>query len=166
VLEQIEPGHPVAVAVAQVLGLSLGEFETARIVGDMFGPDALTRRRLGQKSFKSLVLTAYRRRCAITGDRIQPVLEAAHILPVEIGGEHRLDNGLLLRSDVHTLFDAGYLTVDTKHRLRVSHLIRERWDNGVEFYARERQPIALPERRADWPSQEFLEWHNDVRFLG
>jgi putative restriction endonuclease len=125
-LDQLELGHPVAVAVAKMLGASLGELGTARIIGEMFGADASSRRRLGQKSFKSMVLTAYQRCCAITGDRIQPVLEAAHILPVERGGEHRLDNGLLLRSDVHTLFDAGYLTIDTRHRLRVSPLIRER----------------------------------------
>ena len=56
-----------------------------------------------------VVLDAYDRRCAITGSRIQPVLQAAHVQPLPVGGEHRLDNGLLLRSDIHTLFDLGYL---------------------------------------------------------
>jgi hypothetical protein len=46
-----------------------------------------------------VVLDAYHRRCAVTGTHIPPVLQAAHIRPVEHGGEHRLDNGLLLRSD-------------------------------------------------------------------
>ncbi|MEV4473927.1 HNH endonuclease signature motif containing protein [Nonomuraea sp. NPDC049504] len=66
----------------------------------------------------AVVLHAYERRCAISGDRIRPVLQAAHIRPVAVGGEHRLDNGLLLRSDVHTLFDRGYLAVDPKPAFR------------------------------------------------
>jgi putative restriction endonuclease len=41
------------------------------------------------------------------------------------GGEHRLDNGLLPRSDVHTLFDRGYLAVDSRHRLLVSPRLHE-----------------------------------------
>lgn len=44
------------------------------------------------------------------GEKIPPVLQAAHIRPVTEGGRHRVDNGLLLRSDVHTLFDKGSLT--------------------------------------------------------
>ena len=66
---------------------------------------------LGQAAFKALVQEAYGRRCAVTGDKIVPVLQAAHIRPVTAEGENRVDNGLLLRSDVHTLFDRGYLGV-------------------------------------------------------
>lgn len=67
-----------------------------------------------------MVGDTYHWRCAITGAKIRPVLEAAHILPVSpvYGGENRLDNGLLLRSDVHRMFDLGYLSVDTQYRLR------------------------------------------------
>ena len=86
----------------------------------MFGDLRLAPYRLGQRSFQAVVLNAYHNRCAITGTKIRPVLEAAHIRPVTAGGEHRLDNGLLLRSDVHTLFDRGYLGVDPAYRLRVS----------------------------------------------
>jgi putative restriction endonuclease len=48
------------------------------------------------------------------------VLQAAHIRRVREGGTHGVDNGLLLRSDVHTLFDRGYLTVTPAYQLRVS----------------------------------------------
>lgn len=82
---------------------------------------AMATRRLGQQAFQVLVLAAYGRRCAVTGDRIRPVLQAAHIRPVAVGGQHQVDNGLLLRSDVHTLFDRGYLGVDRKYRLQISH---------------------------------------------
>lgn len=70
--------------------------------GPTRGDPILVRPRLGQQSFKAVVLYAYSRRCAVTGDRIRRVLEAAHIRPIANGGEHRIDNGLLLRSDVHT----------------------------------------------------------------
>ncbi len=132
--------------------------------GPVYGDPRLAPRRLGQRSFQAVVLDAYERRCAITGDRIRPVLQAAHIRPLPEGGEHRLDNGLLLRSDVHTLYDRGYLAVDPRHRLLVSPQLRAEFGNGEQFYAREGQPIALPPRRLDRPGREFLEWHLDEVF--
>jgi putative restriction endonuclease len=132
--------------------------------GPVFGDPRLAPYRLGQQAFKAKVLDAYHRRCAITGSRIWPVLEAAHIRPVTNGGEHRLDNGLLLRSDVHTLFDQGYLGVDSAYRLRVSPRLREEFGNGERFYAQAGQVVALPERKPDRPQREFLEWHIDEVF--
>ncbi|MBC6467774.1 HNH endonuclease [Actinomadura alba] len=129
--------------------------------GPVYGDPRLTPRRLGQHAFQAVVLRAYDRRCAITGNKIRPVLQAAHIRPLPAGGEHRLDNGLLLRSDVHTLFDRGYLGVDPNHRLLVSPRLREEFGNGDQFYARAGRQIALPERRPDRPGREFLEWHLD-----
>jgi HNH endonuclease len=81
------------------------------------------------------------------------------------GGERRVDNGLLLRSDVHTLFDRGYLGVDQEHRLLVSPRLRADFSNGDQFYAKAGQLIDLPERRTDRPGREFLEWHLDEVFL-
>lgn len=133
--------------------------------GPVYGDPRLTPQRLGQASFQAVVLDAYRKRCAVTGDKIRPVLQAAHIRPLPMGGEHRLDNGLLLRSDVHTLFDRGYLGVDPQYRLHVSRRLREEFENGDEFYAREGEAIAVPERRPDRPKREFLEWHLDEVFL-
>ncbi|WP_371131195.1 HNH endonuclease [Microbacterium sp.] len=84
----------------------------------MFGDPTLTVPRLGQGGFRAWVLDAYNARCAITGHKIRPTLQAAHIRPVASGGQHRVDNGLLLRSDVHTMFDRGYLTVDDHYSPR------------------------------------------------
>jgi putative restriction endonuclease len=127
--------------------------------GPVFGDPRLAPYRLGQRSFQAVVLDAYHRRCAISGTRILPVLQAAHIRPVAAGGEHRLDNGMLLRSDVHTLFDRGYVGVDPRYRLLVSPRLREDFGNGDQFYARAGRVIDLPERSADRPEREFLEWH-------
>jgi len=132
--------------------------------GPVFGDPRLAPYRLGQRSFQAVVLNAYHRRCAISGTHIPPVLQAAHIRPVTKGGEHRLDNGLLLRSDIHTLFDRGYLGVDPSHCLHVSPRLRADFSNGDQFYAKAGQVIELPERRLDRPSREFLEWHLDEVF--
>ena len=134
--------------------------------GPVFGDPRLAPYRLGQRSFQAVVLDAHHRRCAISGTHIPPVLQAAHIRPVTAGGEHRLDNGLLLRSDIHTLFDRGYLGVDPRYRLHVSPRLREDFGNGDQFYAKEGQLIELPERRADRPERQFLEWHLDEVFQG
>jgi putative restriction endonuclease len=133
-------------------------------LGPVYGDPRLVPQRLGQRAFQAVVLDAYHGRCAITGARIRPVLQAAHIRPLPEGGEHRLDNGHLMRSDVHTLYDKGYLGVDPHHRLLVSRRLRAEFDNGDQFYARAGETIALPMRRADRPGREFLEWHLDEVF--
>jgi putative restriction endonuclease len=107
---------------------------------------------------------AYHRRCAISGTHIPHALQAVRIRPVTKSGEQRLYNGLLLRSDVHMPFDRGYLGVDPKHRLLVSPRLREDCGNGAEFYATAGEVIDLPERRADRPQTEFLEWHRGEIF--
>ena len=150
----------------RLLGSRLdAELSTWQRPGPVYGDPRLVAPRLGQRAFQAVVLDAYSRRCAITGDKIVPVLQAAHIRPLPAGGEHRLDNGLLLRSDVHTLYDRGYLGVDPKHRLLVSPRLRDEFGNGEEFYSRAGQPIVVPERRVDRPNSAYLEWHLDEVFL-
>lgn len=135
--------------------------------GPTFGDPRLVPTRLGQRAFQGVVRGAYSYKCAVTGDKIRPVLQAAHIRPLTRGGEHRLDNGLLLRSDVHTLFDAGYIGVDPDFRLLVSPRLRREFENGEEFYERaaSEEPISVPTRLPDRPSRDFLEWHLDEVFL-
>ncbi len=132
--------------------------------GPPFGDPRLAPYRLGQQAFKAIVADAYHRQCAITGTHIPPVLQAAHVRPVTQGGEHRLDNGLLLRSDIHTMFDQGYLAIDPRYRLMVSPRLREDFGNGTQFYAQAGNIITLPARRADRPHRDFLEWHLDEVF--
>jgi putative restriction endonuclease len=138
--------------------------ESAAVAGPTTGAPRLTIPRAGQQAFKGLILIAYQRRCAITGGRIQPVLQAAHIKPVHQAGLHRVDNGMLLRSDVHILYDAGYLGVDDKYRLRVSPKLRADFGNGREYYEREGTVIALPPRRPDRPARDAVTWHMDTVF--
>ncbi|GAA4619401.1 hypothetical protein GCM10023195_87700 [Actinoallomurus liliacearum] len=157
--------HPEAAYLIRLATRLLGydvEIDDSKpwhLPGPVLGDPRLQPRRLGQGSFKTAVLEAYGRRCAITGSRIRPALQAAHILPVSKGGLHSLDNGLLLRADVHVLFDKGYLSVDQGYRLKVSPRLQADFEDGEELYARAGQPIALPQRAADHPNRDFLEWH-------
>jgi putative restriction endonuclease len=96
--------------------------------------DASIRQRLGQGSFRILVTDTYQRHCAVTGEKALPALEAAHIRPVNEDGKHRIDNGLLFRSDIHRLFDAGYVTVTPDYRFRASRRLKEDFHNGEEYF--------------------------------
>lgn len=164
--DQLAADHPVVQAVGQYLrtGEKLPETLPEHIRAQMFGDARLVVPRLGQAAFKAVIANNYGYHCAITGDKVRPVLEAAHILPVAAGGAHRPDNGLLLRSDMHTLFDRGYIAVDPKLRLVVSPRLREEFGNGDALYAKAGAEIARPERREDRPNREFLEWHMETVF--
>lgn len=129
-----------------------------------YGSEFLARARLGQGTFRVLVTEAYRRRCAMTGEKTLPVLEAAHIRSYSDGGPHRTSNGLLLRRDLHTLFDSGYMTVTPDYHVDVSARIRQEFDNGKEYYALHGAPLILPANPAEHPAREFLEWHNEKVF--
>jgi putative restriction endonuclease len=89
-----------------------------------YGAKYLTRSRLGQGAFRVLVTDAYQRRCAVTGERTLPVLQAAHIKPYTESGPHRVDNGLLLRADLHILLDKGYMTLTEDLQVEVSRRIK------------------------------------------
>ena len=121
--------------------------------------------RLGQGAFRVLVTDAYERRCTVTGERTLPALDAAHIRPFAGIGENRVSNGLLLRSDLHRLFDRGYVTVTPDYRFRVSARIREEFTNGRDYYALDDHEIRLPASRHDRPDRTALEWHADTVFL-
>jgi putative restriction endonuclease len=130
-----------------------------------FGAEYLTRGRLGQGAFRVLVTDAYERRCAVTGEKTLPVLEAAHIKPYAENGPHRVSNGILLRSDLHKLFDLGYLTVTPDLRLQVSPRLKADWKNGREYYVHDGESLRFhPTDLASRPSPEFLRWHNESRF--
>lgn len=135
------------------------------VEGPRFGSEYLARARLGQGAFRVLVTEAYGKRCAVTGEKTLPVLEAAHIKPFAYEGPHRVQNGLLLRSDLHKLFDLGYVTVTPDLDMEVSSKLREDWSNGREYYAWHGKKLAhLPGETHLRPGRNFLQWHNENRF--
>ena len=112
-----------------------------------------------------MVTSAYQNACAITGDHTLPVLEAAHIKPFSLSGPHIVPNGMLLRSDLHKLFDSGYLTITPEYRVEVSPRIRQEYHNGKEYYSMHGKALEiLPYTADERPSRELLRWHNENIF--
>lgn len=77
--------------------------------------------RRGQRLFRDRLLRAYNKKCCITGCGVEAVLEAAHIYDHAIAGINQPENGLLLRSDIHILFDVNLITIDPQtHTIRIA----------------------------------------------
>jgi len=116
--------------------------------------------REGQGAFRTRVLDAYGRRCAITGEHTEPVLDAAHIQPYRGTRSNHVQNGLLLTKEFHALFDLGYVAVTPEHEVLVSPTLERDWHNGKRYYPFDHQRLAVLPRRADLlPSPRALEWH-------
>ena len=131
-----------------------------------FGATYLAKARLGQGAFRTLVTDAYHRRCAVTGERSLPALEAAHIKAYAAEGPNQTQNGLLLRADIHRLFDEGYVTINPNLRFEVSPKLRQEFENGRAYYALTGKELKnIPDLQIDRPSREFLEWHNAEVFI-
>ena len=112
---------------------------------------AITIRR-GQGKFREQLLAAYRRTCAISGCKIVDLLEAAHIRPHAEEPNYSVTNGLLLRADLHTLFDLGLLAVDTKRRIRLAPSLL-----FSEYKIYDGRELRQPEYPSEMPSSEALE---------
>ena len=133
-----------------------------------WGAPVSVRPRLGQGAFRVAVTKAYQSACAITREHSLPVVEAAHIRPYASEGVHSVSNGIALRSDLHRLFDRGYITFDEDHRIVVSKRLREDFENGVNYdrMQDEGKRLWIPQRAADRPVLKALEWHREATFLG
>lgn len=125
------------------------------------GAEYLTKARLGQGAFRVLVTDAYQRKCAFTGERTLPVFDAAHIRPFAQSSPHSINNGLLLRSDLHKLFDLGYITITEEFKVEVSKKIKEEFENDRDYYALHGNIMkVIPGRREYLPSNDYIQWHN------
>jgi len=141
--------------------------ETEPLVDDVrrYGDPRTVQLRLGQGTFRIAVTGAYGA-CAVSGEHSLPALEAAHVRPYAQGGEHALANGLLLRADIHRLYDTGYVTVTPDHRFKVSGDLFDDFHNGREYERYVGRSILLPREVADRPDPELLEWHGAEVFRG
>lgn len=132
--------------------------------GPSVGKPILVTPRLGQGGFRTEVTDAYDRRCAISGERTLPVLEAAHIRPFSDVGSHDVRNGLLLRSDIHKLFDRGYVSIQPDGIFRVSQSLRADFQNGKVYYDMDGKAIRFPSDASKQPLTAHLDWHFSTQF--
>jgi putative restriction endonuclease len=130
-----------------------------------YGAEILIRPRLGQGTFRYAVETAYGGACAVSGEHSRPALEAAHIEPYVEGGPHEIPNGILLRADLHRLFDAGYVSVTPDLQFRVSERLRAEFSNGRSYYPLDGRRIVTPSEARFAPNRDRLARHYETRFL-
>ncbi|KAA0273356.1 MAG: HNH endonuclease [Acidobacteria bacterium] len=150
--------------IATAAALDAGSTTDEAAIAARYGPAQLVKPRLGQASFRIAVLDAYSKRCAITGERSLPVVEAAHIKPFAAGGAHAVENGLPLRRDLHRLFDLGYVSLRPDHSLAVSKALHEQFENGRVYYDLEGAMLRPPADPDDRPDRAALEWHYEEVF--
>ncbi len=133
---------------------SRGEFTPENVSDARIRTVASIVRRRGQPEFRKQLLKAYQGRCAISACSLQQVLEAAHIHPYRGAETNVVSNGLLLRADLHTLFDLGLWWVNpTNLRIEISEGLR-----ASEYVWIEGQSLRLPTNDADRPSLSALEF--------
>ena len=138
----------------------------AAVESNGFGKPQIVFPRLGQGLFRIMVTDVYEKRCALTGERTLPVLDAAHIKPFAVVQRHEVWNGLLMRSDLHRLFDGGYLSLDpVSRRVLVSKRIKEEFENGKDYYKLEGTKISEPTVPWARPNTENLEFHFNAVYL-
>lgn len=113
--------------------------------------------REGQQGFRALLLEAYEGRCAVTACSVPELLEAAHIVPYRGPDTNRVDNGLLLRTDIHTLFDRGLVWVDADGMIDIAERLR-----GSEYERLAGKRLGLPRDSAHRPHPDHLAIHRRV----
>ena len=124
--------------------------------------------RVGQENFRARVLAAYRRHCAMCALQLNLVV-AAHIVPVDVEGSNETSNGLALCHLHHAAYDRALVIADDRYRIQVNEPALERLrrirrnSKEEEFLAALRPELFLPERKKDYPSQEYLRRGMELR---
>ncbi|MRI40962.1 HNH endonuclease [Stenotrophomonas sp. Betaine-02u-21] len=110
--------------------------------------------RRGQPLFRAKLLDAYGGRCAVTGCSALEVLEAAHVLPYKGAHTNRVDNGLLLRADLHTLFDCHLLWITPEHTVALAPSLLI-----TDYAVLQNKALVLPAASVHHPNPAHLAHH-------
>lgn len=112
-------------------------------------------RRQGQSEFRQKLLNIYNGRCPITGCDAEPALEAAHIIPYKGTATNHPANGLLLRADLHTLFDLHLVSIcpETYEIMIAPDLTKTCYKELIG------KKLAIPERESEIPDKKALDEH-------
>jgi putative restriction endonuclease len=130
---------------------TLKEFELLPTTIEKLKKSRLVTERKGQGNFRAIITTAYSNKCCITSETTPELLEAAHIQPYFDENSNHVKNGLLLRVDLHKLYDNGLLYIDESFKIYISPEVKS------EFYRKlNGTTIRLPENNNLHPSKEAL----------
>lgn len=116
--------------------------------------------------YRTYMLSLYHRRCAVTGCSVVPLLSVAHIKTMYDERYLQPANGLILRADIHKMFSKGLITFYYDGpdiiRIRVSEKLNK--DTSGDYKELSGKALTLPDDKNRWPSAEYLDWHNSIRF--
>ncbi len=134
--------------------------------GTGYGYGQPSKNRMGQVAFRRAVAAAYDHTCAITGEKVAVTLEAAHIRDYAELGPHEVSNGILMRADLHRLFDNGFFTVTKELRILISPQLKAHFPDSTAYLALDGQTLhVVPQAAQQRPNHAYLEWHFLNRFV-
>lgn len=108
--------------------------------------------------FRRMIINIYNGKCAITNEDTLEVLEASHIQDYKNDNSNHHQNGLLLRADLHKLFDVGLVRIDEDYTVIVDDRVTS------EYYRRYNGIcLRLPKDNENYPSKDALRDHNEQR---
>ena len=111
--------------------------------------------RQGQKKFRNLLLQAYNSKCAFTNCDVTQVLQAAHIVPYNGIKTNDIKNGILLRADIHDLYDMFFISINPEnYKITISSHLMDSYLQDLNM-----KQINLPNRLQEYPDKKVLEWH-------
>lgn len=151
--------------------LSIGAFREERadfiLEVDRARELRLTSRLVRDRIFRSLVVDAYDRRCAVTGLKLingggRAEVEAAHIMPVASGGPDKITNGIALSGTVHWMFDRGLIGLSDNFEVLISRQVND--PDGVKSLINPSGKAIVPPDRALQPHPRYLAWHREHCF--
>lgn len=122
----------------------------------------LTSRAVRDRMFRSVVLTAYDERCAISGLKLingggRAEVDAAHIQPVEANGPDIVNNGIALSGTAHWMFDRGLISLSDDLQILVSRQAND--PDAIKAFINSTGRAIAPRRASSRPHPRFLAWH-------
>jgi hypothetical protein len=133
-------------------------FRPSRVRSEIRRVLRYTRQRLGQPQFRSSLRQRYGDRCMVSGFEIMVAIDAAHIMPYDGVETNHVTNGVLLRTDIHTLFDANLIRfqiTDEQVVVEIDHSLAD-----SDYYQYDGQVLILGES-AEGPSHAAVLWRNE-----
>ncbi|SNZ19433.1 HNH endonuclease [Cohaesibacter gelatinilyticus] len=125
------------------------------------------KRKVRDRLFRSVVVKAYDKRCAITGLQLingggRAEVEAAHIKPVKDNGPDIISNGIALSGTVHWMFDRGLIGLRDDYEILISRHVND--PSSIQSLINKTGKAIVPPRQSDRPHPTFLAWHRDNCF--
>ena len=133
--------------------LTSNDFELRPITIEKLKRSRFVTYRKGQSRFQSIITAAYSNKFCITDETTPELLEAAHIQPYIDLESHHVKNGLLLRIDLHKLYDSGLMYIDEYFKVHISPEVKSKYYQSLNGVT-----IKLPENKNDYPSIAALQF--------